>query len=157
MAQPIRRGKGSTVGEVDNEHRTGWASCALDAFGAQTGQSGYDYSNREDLGEIAGDLIGDLLHLARGAGIPARELFDRAWDHFEDEVFEDEHVRPQLDRTDSSDDTEGTGGIDTGAHPTEDLSPRIARWAAGTDRSGGDSRLRAGSRSLASGIKSDHA
>ena len=142
------------MGEVDNELRMGWASCALDAFGAQTGQSGYDYSDGEDLGEIAGDLIGDLLHLARGAGMPARELFDRAWDHFEDEVFEEEHVRPRLDRTnspddtDSPDDTEGTGGIDTGGAPDADRTDRPRGHADHGDHgdhggSGGGPRIEA--------------
>ena len=96
------------VGEVDNELRRGWASCALDAFGAQTGQSGYDYGDREDLGEIAGDLIGNLLHLGRSAGISGRELFERAWDHFEDEVFEEEHLRPRPDGSYKNDGTDGT-------------------------------------------------
>ena len=106
------------MGEVDNDLRMGWASYALDAFGAQTGQSGYDYSDREHLGEIAGDLMANLLHLARGAGMPPREMFDRAWDHFEDEVFEEEHLRPRLDGTDRPD---GTDAQDT---PNADRTDR---------------------------------
>ena len=47
--------------DVTNEDRAGWAEVACEAFAEITGQ---DMEN--DLPEIIGDLIANLLHLAIG-------------------------------------------------------------------------------------------
>lgn len=76
--------------EIDNEDRRAWARKALDAFGAETGQTGYAYDDAECLGEIAGDLICNLLHLADAAGLDADELIERGRDHYDCEREDDE-------------------------------------------------------------------
>lgn len=76
--------------EIDNEDRRGWGAVALDAFGEQTGQTGYAYDNAECLGEIAGDLICALLHLADAAGLDGEALIERGRDHWANEREDDE-------------------------------------------------------------------
>jgi hypothetical protein len=76
--------------EVDNEDRRTWARAALDAFGEQTGQTGYDYSDAEMLEEIAGDLICNLFHLADAAGLDPNKLIERGRFHYDDEVEDPE-------------------------------------------------------------------
>lgn len=76
--------------EIDNEDRRGWARAALDAFGAQTGQTGYAYDDPDCLSEIAGDLICNLLHLADAAGLDGTALIERGLDHWANERENDE-------------------------------------------------------------------
>jgi hypothetical protein len=80
---------GGVYVEPTNEDRAGWAAVALDAFGAQVGQTGYDYSDDECLLEIAGDLLCDLFHLARQAGVIPEQLYTHALDQFEYELAEE--------------------------------------------------------------------
>ncbi len=72
----------------DNEDRRRWARVALDAFGAETGQTDYDYRNPEHLIEIGGDLICNLLHLADQAGMDPEVLLEKGRDHHDEEVAE---------------------------------------------------------------------
>lgn len=101
--------------EIDNEDRRTWARKALDAFGEQTGQTGYAYDDADCLGEIAGDLICNLLHLADAAGLDIDELIERAKDHHDYEAEGDED--------DEDDEPEGAKTYDHTARPDDDNQP----------------------------------
>lgn len=80
----------------DNTDRAEWAAVALTAFGEQTGQTGYDYSDGEHVQEIAGDLICNLFHLARRAGVTPEALLEVARGHFDAEEDEEEATAAPL-------------------------------------------------------------
>jgi hypothetical protein len=77
-----------------NQIRARWAATALEAFGAQTGQTGYfdaPLSIRASLlREIAGDFLGNLFHLARINGVEPEEITEAAYAHFAEEVTDEE-------------------------------------------------------------------
>lgn len=76
--------------EPTNEMRCAWARIALDAYGLHTGQSGEDYQvEPEAIAEAIGDLIADLLHLAKEHGLDTSELIEVAEMHFFAEVNEE--------------------------------------------------------------------
>ena len=66
-----------------------WASAALDAYGAHTGQNGYDYSDPELLAEIAGDLLADLFHLAAAADLAPEAISHNGWLHYSAEEHDE--------------------------------------------------------------------
>ncbi|WP_424214760.1 hypothetical protein ACN20G_23330 [Streptomyces sp. BI20] len=80
--------------EEQNETRAYWAAQACEAMGELTGQTGYfdgpTLIHAELLTELAGDLIGNLFHLARMNGVEPETLIDFGMDHFKAEVREEE-------------------------------------------------------------------
>jgi hypothetical protein len=80
-----------------NRIRARWALAALATYGKHTRQN-YGFETLdigyEVLGEVGGDLLCDLFHLARFNDMEPEELFHRGVDHFEYEVREEgeEHV-----------------------------------------------------------------
>lgn len=77
-----------------NRDRAELAADALSAFGALTGQVGYDPTDPEQLGEIGGDLVANLLHLAHRAGMDPEQLLERGRDHFQVELAEEQPHSP---------------------------------------------------------------
>jgi hypothetical protein len=77
-----------------NQTRATWAATALEAFGTQTGQTGYFDAplsiDADLLREIAGDLLANLFHLARINGVEPGVITEAAFMHFEEEVREEE-------------------------------------------------------------------
>ncbi len=71
-----------------NLQRASWARKALDAFAVETGQR--PSSNDDELGEALGDLMCNLLHLARAKGFDPIAMHERAQRTFEGEEFDDE-------------------------------------------------------------------
>lgn len=78
--------------EVDNAARAGWAATTLDTFTHLTGQRPYDFNEPDNLLEIAGDLLCDLMHLCQETGVSPDQLIERARLHFEDELAEEGQV-----------------------------------------------------------------
>lgn len=66
--------------EPDNEQRAGWAQTAVDAFQAVC---------RTDDDSALGDLMANLLHLARAQGLDPERVIDTARMHFEAEEAEE--------------------------------------------------------------------
>lgn len=82
-------------GNPTNADRAAWAHKALEAFAIQTGELSEvaEFASNWDedcLGEVAGGLIGDLLHLARVNGFNPNVLLERGVGHFETEVEDEE-------------------------------------------------------------------
>lgn len=73
------------MGEVTNDDRAGWAEVACEAFAEITGQDMED-----DLPEIIGDLIANLLHLANQQGMCPEERLENGRMHYEAEIAEEE-------------------------------------------------------------------
>lgn len=84
--------------EPDNAIRAGWAKEALEAY-AQTTRldeaeqvitiAPGDEEEREHLEEVASDLVGDLMHLCRLAGVDFDVVTQRAEYNFSEEVAEE--------------------------------------------------------------------
>ena len=73
------------MGDVTNEDRAGWAEVACEAFAEITGQ---DLEN--DLPEIIGDLIANLMHLASQNGMSVEDRLENARMHYDAEIEEEE-------------------------------------------------------------------
>jgi NTP pyrophosphatase (non-canonical NTP hydrolase) len=73
------------MGDVTNEDRAGWAEVACEAFAEITGQ---DMEN--DLPEIIGDLIANLMHLANQNGMSVEDRLENARMHYDAEIEEEE-------------------------------------------------------------------
>jgi NTP pyrophosphatase (non-canonical NTP hydrolase) len=73
------------MGDVTNEDRAGWAEVACEAFAEITGQ---DIEN--DLPEIIGDLIANLMHLANQQGMSVEDRLENARMHYDAEIEEEE-------------------------------------------------------------------
>jgi len=73
------------MGDVTNEDRAGWAEVACEAFAEITGQ---DLEN--DLPEIIGDLIANLMHLASQNGMSVKDRLENARMHYDAEIEEAE-------------------------------------------------------------------
>jgi NTP pyrophosphatase (non-canonical NTP hydrolase) len=73
------------MGDVTNEDRAGWAEVACEAFAEITGQ---DLEN--DLPEIIGDLIANLMHLASQNGMSVKDRLENARMHYDAEIEEEE-------------------------------------------------------------------
>jgi len=71
--------------DVTNEDRAGWAEVACEAFAEITGQ---DMEN--DLPEIIGDLIANLLHLANQHGMCAEGRLENGRMHYTAEIEEED-------------------------------------------------------------------
>ena len=67
--------------DVTNEDRSDWAAQACMEFASITGQSLED-----ELPDIIGDLIANLLHLADSSGLCAETFWLRGKDHFDYEA-----------------------------------------------------------------------
>jgi hypothetical protein len=78
------------MGDVTNEDRAGWAEEACATFAEITGQ---DMGN--DLPEIIGDLIANLLHLANQQGMCAEDRLENGRMHYEAEIEEEEEEYAQ--------------------------------------------------------------
>ncbi len=69
--------------EPTNIDRAAWAKEALAVFTARTFSGDHpDTMDRDDLESAIGDLITDLLHLARLSGFDPDRIFPRALDQF---------------------------------------------------------------------------
>ena len=73
--------------DVTNEDRADWAEAACEAFADITGQVMED-----DLPEIIGDLIANLLHLANQKGMSPEGRLENGRMHYEAEIAEEEDV-----------------------------------------------------------------
>jgi hypothetical protein len=73
------------MGDVTNEDRAAWAEDACATFAEITGQ---DMEN--DLQEIIGDLIANLLHLANQQGMCAEDRLENGLMHYTAEIAEEE-------------------------------------------------------------------
>ncbi|MDQ8707588.1 hypothetical protein RCO28_34720 [Streptomyces sp. LHD-70] len=77
-----------------NTRRALWATAALDAFGRETGQRyvtpGELDVEPHELVEISGDLVADLLHLARRNDVAPEAITRAGHGHFDEEVAEEE-------------------------------------------------------------------
>jgi|688.fasta_scaffold109655_6 hypothetical protein len=71
--------------DVTNEDRAAWAEVACEAFADITGQVMED-----ELPEIIGDLIANLLHLANQKGMCPEGRLENGRMHYEAEVAEEE-------------------------------------------------------------------
>jgi hypothetical protein len=71
--------------DVTNEDRADWAAVACEAFADITGQN-----MEEDLPEIIGDLIANLLHLANQQGMCAEDRLENGRMHYDAEIAEEE-------------------------------------------------------------------
>ncbi|MFF4952823.1 hypothetical protein [Streptomyces chattanoogensis] len=76
-----------------NKTRAYWALMALEAFGNQTGQHEYLDGTLtiapEVIREVAGDLLGNIFHLARMNDLEPESIIASAEMHFEEEVREE--------------------------------------------------------------------
>lgn len=75
-----------------NKTRAFWALTALEAFGQKTGQNYSDGTldmGEDALGEIAGDLLANLFHLARFNSLDPDAIVRSGYLHFEAEVDEE--------------------------------------------------------------------
>jgi O-succinylbenzoate synthase len=84
--------------EPDNEDRAGWAHVALNAFAKETRNdpreqeveiSDDEIGGRDQLEEVAGDLICDLMHLLKLHGLEPEEIIATARYNFEFEEDEE--------------------------------------------------------------------
>lgn len=84
--------------EPTNEDRAGWAMTALNAYAKETRSTGeqeivIDHDEEdatEQLEEVAGDLLCDLMHLLRKHGVDPTDIIDRGYMHFNAEEAEAE-------------------------------------------------------------------
>ena len=67
--------------EITNADRAGWALSAIEEFVAQTGV--------DTASSAIGDLMANLLHLARGRGLDTLLIIDRAYEMMINEFAED--------------------------------------------------------------------
>lgn len=76
---------------LDNNGRAGFAATALAAYYDETRNDGGTYGDEgsEEFNGAFSDLLGDLQHLARRAGLNFDELMERGTGHFEEEVQEE--------------------------------------------------------------------
>ncbi|MFI1568904.1 hypothetical protein ACH4ZX_38825 [Streptomyces sp. NPDC020490] len=75
-----------------NKTRAFWALAALEAFGLKTGQNYSDGTldmGEDALGEIAGDLLANVFHLARFNSVDPDSIVRSGYLHFEAEVEEE--------------------------------------------------------------------
>ncbi len=78
----------SHVSEPTNQDRARWARHALAVFTAETFSGDHpDTMHRDDLECAIGDLICDLLHLARQKGFDPQAILEDANGHFETELL----------------------------------------------------------------------
>lgn len=70
------------LADVTNSDRARWALGALEPFTKQT--------RSDEAGEAIGDLMTNLMHLARLRGLDAHSLVERAARGFDEEVDEDD-------------------------------------------------------------------
>ncbi|GHH56226.1 hypothetical protein [Streptomyces candidus] len=101
-----------------NRTRAHWAVTALKAFGSETGQNYLDGTLDVDgdiLGELGGDLLADLLHLARLNGCAPEIIISAGLMHFAAELDEEraEEIEPYLEMAQA-------GGVE--------LSPDDFKW-----------------------------
>lgn len=82
--------------ETINEDRAEWARIGLEAFGEQTRQVSQatgltidDVSNGDFFGEIAGDFLCNLAHLAHQHGHDLESIFTYAMEVFRDELADE--------------------------------------------------------------------
>lgn len=77
--------------ELNNWGRADFAATALAAYYDETRSfpSTYGDEGSEEFVETFGDLLGDLQHLAKRAGVDFAELLAQGTDHFEIEVEEE--------------------------------------------------------------------
>jgi hypothetical protein len=73
--------------DVTNEDRAEWAAVACQAFAEITG-----LDMEEELPEIIGDLIADLMHLANQQGMCPEGRLENARMHYEAEIEEEEEA-----------------------------------------------------------------
>ena len=73
--------------DVTNEDRADWAEAACEAFADITGQVMED-----ELPEIIGDLIANLLHLANQRGMCAEGRLENGRMHYDAEIAEEEEA-----------------------------------------------------------------
>lgn len=79
--------------EEANRTRAHWALCALEVFGALTGQNYFDGTTSVDEDaflEVGGDLLADLFHLARLNDLDPDVIVSAGYSHFNAEVKEEE-------------------------------------------------------------------
>lgn len=76
---------------LDNNGRAGFAAAALATYYDETRDDGDTYGDEgsEEFNDAFSDLLGDLQHLARRAGLNFDELMERGTGHFEEEVQEE--------------------------------------------------------------------
>lgn len=76
---------------LDNDGRAGFAATALAAYYDETRNTGDTYGDEgsEEFNDALSDLLGDLQHLARRAGLNFGELMERGTGHFEEELREE--------------------------------------------------------------------
>lgn len=81
---------------LDNDGRAGFAATALAAYYDETryAPDGDTYGDEgsEQFATAFGDLLGDLQHLARRAGVDFHEVLAHGTSHFEEEVREEEEL-----------------------------------------------------------------
>lgn len=79
---------------LDNDGRAGFAATALAAYHDETRSYPETYGDEgsEEFTQTFGDLLGDLQHLAKRAGVDFQELLAQGTNHFEIEVEEEEQV-----------------------------------------------------------------
>lgn len=80
--------------ELNNWGRADFAATALTAYHDETHPSSSSYGDEgsEQFAETFSDLLGDLQHLARRAGVNFQDLLERGTYHFMAEVQEEEHT-----------------------------------------------------------------
>lgn len=85
--------------ELNNWGRASLAATALTAYYDETRDTGGTYGDEgsEEFNDAFSDLLGDLQHLARRAGLNFDELMERGTGHFEEEVQEEEALARQED------------------------------------------------------------
>lgn len=79
---------------LDNNGRAGFAAAALATYYDETRDDGSTYGDEgsEDFNDAFSDLLGDMQHLAKRAGLNFGELLERGTGHFEEEVREEAEV-----------------------------------------------------------------
>lgn len=77
--------------ELNNWGRASFAATALTAYHDETHPSSSSYGDEgsEQFAETFSDMLGDLQHLARRAGVDFQELLERGTYHFMAEVQEE--------------------------------------------------------------------
>jgi hypothetical protein len=81
-----------TYREPDNTDRAGWAREAVQTFADSTRSTpgDRDLTDEENLHEVAGDLLGDLLHLLGEEAFA--NCLERARGYYADELADEEEV-----------------------------------------------------------------
>lgn len=79
--------------EPDNEDRAGFANVALDAYAGETRhnprEQHVDVLDKEHVEEVMGDLLCDLMHLAKLAGVDFDQVVESGRFNFEFEAEEE--------------------------------------------------------------------